>query len=52
MWNGLDMEFQCWNKGNEAKSVTVNNKEGELGIEEIKLKAEDKSGLNLFKRHG
>ena len=35
MWNESDIEFQCWDKGNEAKSVTVNNQEGEFGIEEI-----------------
>ena len=42
MWNELDMEFQCWDKGNYTKSVTVNNQEGEFGIEEINLEAEDK----------
>ena len=25
MWNELDTAFQCWDKINEAKSVTVNN---------------------------
>jgi len=41
MWNELDMEFQCWVKGNHIKSVTVNNQEGEFGIEEINLEADD-----------
>ena len=50
MWNESDMKFQCWDKEIEAKSVTVNNQEGEFGIEEIDLETEDKSGLNLFKR--
>ena len=35
---------------NEAKSVTVNNQEGQFGIVKIDLEAENKSGLNLFKR--
>ena len=50
MLNELDMEFQCLDKGNDRKSVTVNNQEGKFGIEEIDLEAEDKNGLNLFKR--
>ena len=50
VWNELDMEFQCWDEGNEEKVVTVNNQVGEFGIEEINLEAEDKNGLNLFKQ--
>jgi hypothetical protein len=50
MWNELDMEFQCLDKGNERKLVTVNNQEGKFGKEEIDLEVEDKNGLNLFKR--
>ena len=52
MWNELDTEFQWWNEGNEAKSVTVNNQEGGFGTEEIDLEAEDKNGLHLFKQQG
>ena len=50
MWNESDMAFQYWDEGNEAKSVTMNNQEGEFGIEEINLEAEDTNGLNLFKQ--
>ena len=39
MWNELDKEFQCLDKGNDTKSVTANNQEGEFGIEEIDLEA-------------
>ena len=49
-WDQSDMEFQCWNgekKGNEA---TVHNQEGKFRIMKIDLEAEEKSGLNLFKR--
>ncbi len=42
MWNELGMEFQCWDKGNDTKSVTMINQEGEFGIEEIDLEAKDK----------
>ena len=50
MWDELDMEFPCWDEGNDTKSVRVNNQEGEFGIEEIDLEGEDKIGLYLFKQ--